>query len=88
LVKAFNKTFLIASIATFLISFYPNIEDNYKMILVVIALALLITTYFLSYTGSIDKIEEEINKTEGKIELNEKLLNTIKDIVILNKIKK
>ncbi len=33
---------------------------------------MLITTYFLSYTGSIDKIEQEISKLEDRVKMNKK----------------
>jgi len=87
-IRAFNKTFFIASIITWILSFYPEIDNIWRIILLITALALLITTYFLSYTGSMDKIEDEINKIEKKLENNEKLLNTIRDIIILNKNKR
>jgi len=51
--------------------------------------------YFSSYTSQINEneekikdIKEEIENIKNKIELNEKVLNTIKDIVILNKVSK
>ncbi|MBT4165641.1 hypothetical protein HOE04_01230 [archaeon] len=87
-IRAFNKTFFIASIITWILSFYPKIDNTWRIILLVTALALLITTYFLSYTGSVDKVEKEINKIEKRLKEYEKLLNTIRDIVILNKVKK
>jgi len=85
-IKAFNKIYLISSIITFIISFYPRLEDFWKITLLIIALGLLITTYFLSYTGSIDKIEEEINSLKKEIEDNKKVLNTLRDLYILNKV--
>jgi len=82
--RAFNKTFLIFSIITFVISFYPNIEEIWKVILLITALGLLITTYFLSYSGSIDKTEEEINNIIKRLNLNEKVLNSLTNIKLIN----
>ena len=85
---AINKTFLISSIITFAISFYPKINDLWKIILLVVALALLITTYFFSYTGALDKIEKEIDKLEKQQELNWKILNTLTNNKLLEGINK
>jgi len=56
-IRAFNKIYLISSIITFIISFYPPIKDIWRIILLVVALGLLITTYFLSYTGGSVKLK-------------------------------
>lgn len=54
-----------------------------------------IIVYFTTYMNQINKNEEEISNLfqemdslKKNIEINEELLNTIKDIVILNKISK
>ena len=62
-------------------------KENKVMSIITILFALIVL-YFSFYIYQIRKNENKINELLDKSELNEKLLNTIKDIVILNKVKK
>ncbi len=90
----------IYSISTWIISFflanggllaikeYPQFWPSGISLIV----AAFLMVYFSSYTSQINKNKEDIqnckddlNKMKSESQLNEKVLNTIKDIVILNK---
>ena len=96
-----NKNFtIIYKIADYIIAL---VLGNFGLILIKkefwpAGVSLIITAflllYFSSYTSQINKneeaieeLEKEITKTKQRVEMNENLLNTIKDIVILNKLK-
>lgn len=59
-----------------------------KAIGILTILIAFILLYFSFYIYQIRKNEKEIKELKEKSELNEKVLNSIRDIVILNKIKK
>ncbi|OIO42074.1 hypothetical protein COU56_03880 [Candidatus Pacearchaeota archaeon CG10_big_fil_rev_8_21_14_0_10_31_9] len=77
----------IISIVLSLIAIILSYNKSYLPATIIIGVA-AVTFYYLSkYTKQIEKNEDEIKKIKYNIEANEKLLNTIKDIVILNKVK-
>ena len=76
----------IFSIILLTLGFLVFPENKYIGIITVFIAFILL--YFSFYAFQIRKNEEKIIEEKDKFELNEKLLNTIKDIVILNKIKK
>lgn len=85
---AINKTYFLLSIITLTIGLFPNIETFWKIVLFITSTALLIIVYFSIYISAIDKIENEITDLKNKIEANEKVLNTIKDIILIKSLNK
>ena len=78
----------IISILLSIIAIILSYNKSYLPATIIIGVA-AVTFYYLSkYTKQIEKNEEDIKKIKDSIDIDEKLLNTIKDIVILNKIKK
>jgi len=81
--------FVINAIFSIILSNFGFIvfpENRYIGIITVFIAFILL--YFSFYAFQIRKNEEKIMEMENKLETDEKLLNTIKDIVILNQVKK
>jgi c-di-AMP phosphodiesterase-like protein len=89
--ETFSKItfFVINSIFSIILTnlgfFAYNESKAIGILTIMIAFILL---YFSFYAFQIRKNEEKIQQIEEKIAMDEKLLNTIKEIVILNKIQK
>jgi len=80
--NASNYLYLIISIITFIISFFPILKD-YKVYLLAGAISLIVFVYFSLYMGSVNKVEKRVLENEKKIENSEKVLNTIMNLITM-----
>ena len=80
-----NKGLLIFSIATFLISWYPNIEPKYKLYLLIASIIMLCAIFSSTYLNAVDKLETKIEKIEKRFDKIEDLINIKNDITLLKK---
>ncbi|MFH1711469.1 MAG: hypothetical protein ABH840_04115 [Nanoarchaeota archaeon] len=75
----------IASVGIGIISLFT---EEYRA-LIISLFAVFMVAYFLSmYIKRIEEHETKIKELKRNMEMDEKLLNTLKDIVILNKVSK
>ena len=81
--NASNKLYIVLAIITFLLSWIPNIEEFYKLLLLFASIILLTIIYFSPYFKITNKIEEKMEKLEEKMEKMEDLINIKSDINLL-----
>lgn len=79
--KIYGAVSIIISVIAIIISYN---KDNF-IITITLAIAAVTFYYLSAYTKRIERNEEETNKLKNKIEADEKLLNTLKDIYIIKK---
>jgi hypothetical protein len=78
-----NKVYLGLALISFIVSWFPNISEINRLIMLFASVILLIIVYFSPYFKIADKIEERVDSLEKKVEQVEDLINIKSDIKLL-----
>lgn len=83
-----EKIYGIVSIILAIIAIILSYNKDIFLLTLIISIAAGVFYYLSAYTKQIEKNEESINNIEKKLEINEKLLNTLNDILVVKELEK
>ena len=84
--KSFSNAILVfASVISFILSFIPQIDSRFRIILLVSAPIILSLACFYIYLNKTDEMEIRVKKLEEKLQRAEDLISIKADIEYLKK---